>query len=107
MAQQPLCMRSQANRFQAPVAQAVKRADSDPPKTRSVGPLRCLQTPIKISLRSRGVHLPINRAIVRFLVHHKAIRTFTHQRNVILSFEWPNLQGNARELSMQPAHAIL
>ena len=81
-------MRSERDRIGPPRREAKERANSNSAKTGGVGTFRTIEPPVKITLRTRRVHLRIDVAIVGFLVNHEAFRARGNERFVFRRFHW-------------------
>src|SRR5437764_443797 len=89
--EQVLEMRSQGDRVLAPWRQAKERANSKATKASIVAALWTSESPVKISLRSGGVHFGINRPIIGFLINDEPFRARSNNPNVFLALHSPNL----------------
>ena len=106
VAQQVGRMGRDADGFESPVREPVKRADPETPESRRVGAFGCAETPFKIPLRTGGVHLRVNLAVVGFLVNHQPVRSRRDQRPVIRRVHRPDLERNAGPFRVQCGDAF-
>ena len=89
-------MCGQSDRFVLPRRETKKRADAEPTKPGIVTPLRTIEPPIEIALRTGGVHLRVNLAIVGFLVDDETFRSGRDERQVIRPFPSGRLRSRSR-----------
>ena len=85
-------MRGDGERFKAPIREAEQRADAESPEAGGVSALRRFHSPLKIALRSSGVHFGIHRAVVSFLINHQSVRAGEDNRAIIPGFHGPDFE---------------
>src|SRR6266404_4631177 len=99
-------MGGDADGLSAPIAQAVKCSDSNPPEPSGIGSLRSFEPPAEIALWPCGVHLRVDLLIISFLVHNQPVRARLHEGAILFGFHRPHFKREARHFLMQTAQAI-
>jgi len=106
VAQQVISMRGDAERFETPIAEAVKGADAETSETGVVRAFGSFETPIEIALWSCGVHIGVDRAIVGFLIDDEPFGASLDDRAIFVGLHGPNFEGDARDFVVETTHAI-
>ena len=99
-------MGGDAQGLQPPVGQTIERADAQPAEAGSVGALGGFQAPVKITLRTGGMHFGVDGAVVGFLINDQPVRTCGHERPVIFGLHGADFQRDARPIGVQGGDAV-
>ena len=106
MPQKVLRVGSETDRFAPPIAQAVKRPDSQPPKAGLMCALRGFEPPVEISFWTGGVHVGVDLAVVGFLIDDQPLGAGLDERSVLPGFHRADLKRDGRDGLAQRRDAV-
>src|SRR5437763_5970002 len=101
-----LQMRSESDGVVLPLRQSDQCPDSEATKAGRVTTLGAVESKVKITFGTGGMHFAINRAIVCFLVNHETLRAGFDDGDVIFRCHGPNLDRDRRKIGSQRPNAL-